>query len=149
MARRNGRGATDPETPSSGGSQWRDNLHGGAGTTIIAPTTIVRHYTFVAQLKYDFVKDALDKCEHCGKVDKEHADNSCLFEPTEFKPQMLRVFFDELVAKGGRLSIEVNGMTLHQELKGDRVDGQLSSLKAVIQSTSLATLEYSEGDPSA
>jgi hypothetical protein len=86
-----------------------------------------------ARIQYLFQRRALDPCDNCGKLQSEHASGkNCLFEATLFKPQELLVFFEQLLSKGGVLTIKVGNQSLIQKIQALSVVQLANSLSGEI-----------------
>jgi hypothetical protein len=79
-------------------------------------------HKFRADLKYTFSRYHLEGCTQCGKPEGEHAKGKCLFESTVYRPNELLAFFEELMRKGGVLTIKAGKQTLTQKITGTAVD---------------------------
>lgn len=100
-----------------------------------------KQFPFSAHVDYAFDRVRVEICAHCNKLQKEHADGSCLFEASEFRIHELKEFFDYLIRHGGVLTLTSGPFTLTQKIGATVWDRIVDASKIVIQAHGPVELE--------
>lgn len=88
----------------------------------------------------------LSSCAHCGKMPDAHVDGKCLFEATEFSSHVLRDFFEDILYRGGNLTITSGKYTYTQRILSHAVDATPSQISGDLRTHGVSSLVIKEED---
>lgn len=99
-------------------------------------------YLYHARLDYIFKRHVMETCANCQKTRREHAEDDCLFEASQFQKSQLTEFLEHVMQQGGaELTLTCGPYTLKQKVVIPSIEKFSDKVSTVFNTSGDATLE--------